>query len=146
MKLLEAWNFLQDSIFLARPYVNADGSFISFGVDFHDAIDITPVENKKWLVEFGYFSIEHNNYVICVESVFSEKTYEEVIIKLAGIIKNNYSNELLSDYYHIDKDWELKTLKLSNGNFQMINLGENKSGYNYNEVIDKIRSFNKKGE
>ena len=142
MDLIESWNVVMNHIYFAKVYYSKeDGSIISFGVDFHGACDISPIEHNNeivWIAEMGHFSLEDKHcYYYCPDKDIIKPTYEEVIIAVAEFLVEKYGMDMLDDYYNYDED---EPLMIKDGEYFVSN-PKSKSGWKTDEIINRIREF-----
>ena len=142
MNIMEAFSVCQNHSYFSKPYYNEDGSIISFGVDFHSACDISPIETDDgkivWIAEFGFFSLKDKTcYYYCPENDIIKPTYEEVIIAVAEFLVEKYGMDMLDNYYYYDEN---EPLMIRDGKYFISN-PNSKSGWKTDEIINRIMSF-----
>ena len=140
MTLLEAFSICQNHIYFCRPHFNSDGSLITFGVDFHKACDISPIEDNDgivWIAEFGSFCLEDNLYYYNPQLDIIKPTYEELIIAIAELLVEKFGMDLIDEYYFYD---EQEPLMIKDGKYFVSN-PKSKSGWKVEELLNKIKSY-----
>lgn len=145
MNLIESWNIVNNHTYFARPYYNSDGSLITFGVDFHKACDISPVEHNGkvvWIAEMGSFSLKDKHcYYYNPNLDIIKPTYEELIIAIAELLVEKFGIDLLDKYYYIDEE---EPLMIKDGKYFVSN-PNSKSGWKVEELLNKIREYEEIG-
>jgi len=140
MTLLESWSIVNNHTYFARPHLKSDGSLITFGVDFHKACDISPVEHNDeivWIAEMGSFCLEDNLYYYNPRLDIIKPTYEELIIAIAELLVDKFGMDLIDDYYFYDEE---EPLMIKDGKYFVSN-PNSKSGWKVEELMAKIRSY-----
>ena len=140
MNLIESWNIVNNHTYFCRPHFNSDGSLITFGVDFHKACDISPVEDSNgiiWIAEFGSFCLEDNLYYYNPHLDIIKPTYEDLIIAIAELLVDKFGMDLIDDYYFYDEE---EPLMIKDGKYFVSN-PNSKSGWKVEELINKIKSY-----
>ena len=140
MELMEAFSICQNHIYFAKPYYKEDGSIVSFGVDFHSACDISPIEDNDgivWIAEFGSFCLEDNLYYYNPQLDIIKPTYEELIIAIAELLVEKFGMDLLDAYYFYDEE---EPLMIKDGKYFVSN-PNSKSGWKVEELLNKIKSY-----
>ena len=140
MNLIESWNIVNNHTYFCRPHFNSDGSLITFGVDFHKACDISPVEDNDgiiWIAEFGSFCLEDNLYYYNPRLDIIKPTYEDLIIAIAELLVDKFGMDLIDDYYFYDEE---EPLMIKDGKYFVSN-PNSKSGWKVEELINKIKSY-----
>ena len=140
MELMEAFRVCQNHIYFTKVYYNSDGSLITFGVDFHKACDISPVEHNDeivWIAEMGSFCLEDNLYYYNPRLDIIKPTYEELIIAIAELLVDKFGMDLIDYYYFYDEE---EPLMIKDGKYFVSN-PNSKSGWKVEELMAKIRSY-----
>ena len=140
MNLIESWNIVNNHTYFCKPHFNSDGSLITFGVDFHKACDISPVEHNDeivWIAEMGSFCLEDNLYYYNPRLDIIKPTYEELIIAIAELLVEKFGMDLIDGYYFYD---EQEPLMIKDGKYFVSN-PNSKSGWKIEDLINKIKSY-----
>ena len=140
MTVIEAWYLVNNHTYFCRPHFNSDGSLITFGVDFHKACDISPVEHNDeivWIAEMGSFCLEDNLYYYNPRLDSIKPTYEDLIIAIAELLVEKFGMDLIDNYYYIDEE---EPLMIKDGKYFVSN-PNSKSGWKVEELMTKISSY-----
>ena len=140
MNLIESWNIVNNHTYFCKPHFNSDGSLVTFGVDFHKACDISPVEHNDeivWIAEMGSFCLEDNLYYYNPRLDIIKPNYEELIIAIAELLVEKFGLDLIDGYYFYD---EQEPLMIKDGKYFVSN-PKSKSGWKVEELMEKIRSY-----
>lgn len=138
MNVVEAFDYLCETIYFARPYYDDDNRIITFDVDFRNAIDIFPIKDKMgeivWICEYGSWALKDKCYYHDYPNDITGTSYEDCIIQLAERIYDKIGEDLLLDYcemedgeFKIGKDGYLKDFP--------------KVIWNNDKILDRIRGF-----
>ena len=140
MTLLESWSIVNNHTYFCRPHFNSDGSLVTFGVDFHKACDISPVEHNGeiyWDCEMGSWSLDEIGYYHDYNFDMMKPTYEELIIAIAELLVEKFGMDLLDAYYFYDEE---EPLMIEDGKYFVSN-PKSKSGWKVEELMAKIRGY-----
>ena len=140
MTVIEAWYLVNNHTYFCRPHFNSDGSLITFGVDFHKACDISPVEHNDeiyWDCEMGSWALDEIGYYHDYNFDMMKPTYEELIIAIAELLVEKFGMDLIDNYYYIDEE---EPLMIKDGKYFVSN-PNSKSGWKVEELINKIKSY-----
>ena len=144
MTLLEAFSICQNHTYFCRPHFNSDGSLVTFGVDFHKACDINPVEHNGeiyWDCEMGSWALDEIGYYHDYNFDIIKPTYEELIIAIAELLVEKFGMDLLDAYYFYDEE---EPLMIKDGKYFVSN-PNSKSGWKVEELLNKIREYEEIG-
>jgi len=140
MKIMEAFSVLQNHTYFSKPVYDTDEDIIGFTVDFHNACDISPIEDFNgivWIAELGSFCLEDNLYYYNPQLDIIKPTYEELIIAVAEFLVEKFGMDLLDDYYFYDGE---EPLMIKDGKYFVSN-PNSKSGWKVDELMAKIREY-----
>ena len=140
MNLIESWNIVNNHTYFCKPHFNSDGSLVTFGVDFHKACDISPVEHNDeivWIAEMGSFCLEDNLYYYNPRLDIIKPTYEDLIIAIAELLVDKFGLDLIDGYYFYD---EQEPLMIKDGKYFVSN-PKSKSGWKVDKLMAKIRGY-----
>jgi len=145
MNVVEAYKFLEGCLFFARPIYDENGNIEWFEDGFKDAVEIFPVKKDKWYVEFGSFSLDSGVYWLFYDEVFSAKSYEKAIIKLAKKVKE-YDDTALWSYFDVpETPFEENFIRTDKG-YSVIRENCHFGCWRADEVIERIRAIEMKSE